>query len=167
MGVSLGPMTRRAERVMLAGVIDYELRPVEAGDSAALYVLHRATMRTYVEDVYGTWNEDVQKAFHEAWMEHRRDTQVIEVSGLLVGVVDVEWREDDLYLARIEVSPELQNLGLGAAIIEGLIDLGARRERALTLDVFGVNPARRLYERLGFQQIGVSGQKVHMRRAQG
>jgi len=98
-------MTRRAERVMLAGVIDYELRPVEAGDSAALYVLHRATMRTYVEDVYGTWNEDVQKA--------------------------------------------------------------ARRERALTLDVFGVNPARRLYERLGFQQIGVSGQKVHMRRAQG
>jgi len=124
-------------------------------------------MRTYVEDVYGTWNEDVQKAFHEAWMEHRRDTQVIEVSGLLVGVVDVEWSEDDLYLARIEVSPELQNLGLGAAIIEGLIDLGARRERALTLDVFGVNPARRLYERLGFQQIGVSGQKVHMRRAQG
>ena len=124
-------------------------------------------MRTYVEDVYGTWNEDVQKAFHEAWMAHRRDTQVIEVSGLLVGVVDIEWREDDLYLARIEVSPELQNLGLGAAIIEGLIDLGARRERALTLDVFGVNPARRLYERLGFQQIGVSGQKVHMRRAQG
>ena len=57
----------------------------------------------------------------------------------MVGVVDIEWREDDLYLARIELSPELQNLGLGAAIIEGLIDLGARRERALTLDVFDVN----------------------------
>ena len=160
----LGLMTRRAERVMLAGVIDYRLRPVEAGDSAALYDLHRATMRTYIEEVYGTWNEDVQKAFHEAWMEHER-AQVIEVSGRLVGVVDIEWREDDLYLSRIELSPELQNLGLGAAIIEALIDLGASRECALALDVFDVNPARRLYERLGFHQIGVSGQKVHMRRA--
>jgi hypothetical protein len=69
---AIGLMTRRAERVMLAGVIDSRLRPVEAGDSAALFDLHRATMRTY--------------------------------------------------LSRIELSPELQNLGLGAAIIEGLID---------------------------------------------
>ena len=121
-------------------------------------------MGTYIEDVYGTWNEDVQNAFHEAWMEHKR-AQVIEVSGHLVGVVDIEWREDDLHLARIELSPKMQNLGLGAEIIEGLIDLGTSRERVLALDVFDVNPARRLYERLGFKPIGVSGRKVHMRRA--
>jgi len=93
-------------------VIDYQLRPVEPSDSAALYNLHRATMGTYIEDVYGTWNEDVQQAFHEAWMQHKR-AQVVEVSGHLVGVVDIEWREDDLHLARIEISPKLQNLGLG------------------------------------------------------
>ena len=121
-------------------------------------------MGTYIEDVYGPWNDDVQKAFHEAWMEHKR-AQVVEVSGHLVGVVDIEWREDDLHLARIEISPKLQNLGLGAEIIEGLIDLAASRERAVALDVFDVNPARRLYERLGFKPIGVSGRKVHMRRA--
>jgi len=163
-GASIGLITRRAEGVILACVIDYQLRPAEAGDSAALYSLHRATMGTYIEDVYGPWNDDVQKAFHEAWMEHKR-AQVIEVSGHLVGVVDIEWREDDLHLARIELSPKMQNLGLGAEIIEGLIDLGASRERVLALDVFDVNPARRLYERLGFKPIGVSGRKVHMRRA--
>jgi len=54
-------------------------------------------MGTYIKDVYGTWNEDVQQAFHEAWMQHTR-AQVVEVSGHLVGVVDVEWREDDLHL---------------------------------------------------------------------
>jgi hypothetical protein len=85
--------------VILAGGIDYRLRAVEACDSPALYDLHRATMRTYVEEVYGTWDEDVQKACHEAWMEHRR-AQVIEVSGRLAGVVDIKWREDDLYLSR-------------------------------------------------------------------
>jgi GNAT superfamily N-acetyltransferase len=60
---------------------------------------------------------------------------------------------------------KLQNLGLGAEIIEGLIDLAASRERAVALDVFDVNPARHLYERLGFEPIGVSGRKVHMWRA--
>ena len=100
-------------------------------------------MGIYIEDVYGTWNEDVQQGFHEAWMRNKR-AQVVEVSGHLVGVVDIEWREDDLHLARIEISPKLQNLGLGADIIEGLIDLATSRERAVALDVFDVNPARHL-----------------------
>ena len=43
-------------------------------------------------------------------MQHKR-AQVVEVSGDLVGVVDIEWREDDLYLAHLEISPKLQNLG--------------------------------------------------------
>jgi GNAT superfamily N-acetyltransferase len=145
-------------------VIDFQLRPVDVSDSDALYILHRATMGTYIEDVYGTWDEDVQQGFHEAWMQHER-AQVVEVSGDLVGVVDIEWREDDLYLARIEIRPMLQNLGLGAGSIEGLFDLAASRERAVALDVFDVNPARHLYERLGFEPIGVSGRKIHMRRA--
>ena len=121
-------------------------------------------MGTYIEDVYGTWNEDVEQAFHEAWMQDKR-AQVVEVSGHLVGVVDIEWREDDLHLTRIEISSKMQNLGLGAEIIEGLIDLAASRERAVALDVFDVNPARHLYERLGFKPIGVSGRTVHMWRA--
>jgi len=145
-------------------VIDFHLRPVDVTDSAALYSLHRATMGIYIEDVYGTWNEDVQQGFHVAWMQHKR-AQAVEVSGHLVGVVDIEWREDDLHLARIEISPKLQNLGLGAEIIEGLIDLATSRARAVALDVFDVNPARHLYERLGFEPVGVSGRKVHMRRA--
>ena len=121
-------------------------------------------MGTYIEDVYGTWNDDVQKAFHEAWMQHKR-AQAVEVSGHLVGIVDTEWWEDDLRLAHIEISPKLQNLRPGAEIIEGLIDLAASQERAVAPDVFDVNPARHQYERLGLEPIGVSGRKVHMRRA--
>jgi hypothetical protein len=34
----------------------------------------------------------------------------------------------------------------------------------LFLDVFDINPARRLYERLGFYAVRVSGRKIHMRR---
>jgi GNAT superfamily N-acetyltransferase len=121
-------------------------------------------MGTYIQDVYSTWNQDVQQGLHEAWMQHKR-AQVVEVSAHLEGVVDIAWREDDLHLARIEISPKLANLGLGAEIIEGLIDLAASRERAVAPDVFDVNPARQLYECLGFEPIGVNRRKVHLRRA--
>jgi ribosomal protein S18 acetylase RimI-like enzyme len=152
--------------MILAGVIEYRLRPVDERDSLALYELHRDTMRTYIEEVFGDWDEAVQLAFHEQWMNRQR-AQVIEVDGRLVGVVDTEWRDDELYLARIEVSPELQNLGLGGAIITGLIQLAARRSLPVGLDVFEVNPARHLYERLGFHTTGLSEAKVHMRWAPG
>jgi ribosomal protein S18 acetylase RimI-like enzyme len=33
------------------------------------------------------------------------------------------------------------------------------------LDVFEANPARRLYERLGFQETGRDGPSVHMKRS--
>jgi GNAT superfamily N-acetyltransferase len=135
--------------MILAGVIEYRLRPVDGRDSLALYELHRDTMRIYIEEVFGGWDEAVQLAFHEQWMNRQR-AQVIEVDGRLVRVVDTEWRDGELYLARIEVSPALQNLGLGDAIITGLIQLAARRSLPVGLDVFEVNPARHLYERLGF-----------------
>ena len=80
---------------------EYRLRPVDGRDSLALYELHRDTMRTYIDEVFGDWDEAVQLAFHEQWM-NRQQAQVIGVDGRLVGVV-------------------LQNRGLGGAIITGLI----------------------------------------------
>jgi hypothetical protein len=83
--------------------------PSTEGTRSRSNELHRDTIRTYIEEVFGGWDEAVQLAFHEQWMNRQR-AQVIEVDGRLVGVVDTEWRDGELYLARIEVSPELQNL---------------------------------------------------------
>lgn len=150
---------------MLVRVSRFGWRAVEQRDSEALYRLHRATMRGYVEDVYGPWEDDVQRRFHDTWMTRQR-AHVIEMDGRLVGVVDVEWRDGpaDLYLARIEISPDSQNRGLGTAVIDRLAELAASRDRALTLDVIDINPARGLYERLGFRSARVTGRKINMSR---
>ena len=55
-----------------------------------------------------------------------------------------------------------RNLGLGSALVGDLLALAASRNLPLRLRVLRVNPARRLYERLGFAQSGESATHYEM-----
>lgn len=60
---------------------------------------------------------------------------------------------DEIHINNLAVRPEYHGRGLGTALLEHVLQAGARRgaERA-TLEVRRSNtPARRLYERLGFE----------------
>jgi ribosomal protein S18 acetylase RimI-like enzyme len=66
--------------------------------------------------------------------------------GAAIAVVDVSDEGDHLYVSRIEVLPEVQGRGIGAAVMGGLIEEG----RTIRLRVFTNNVrAQRFYERLG------------------
>jgi GNAT superfamily N-acetyltransferase len=71
-----------------------------------------------------------------------------------------------LYLARwqrqhrvvdITLLPAHRGAGLGAAILRDLIDEAAAAGKALTIHVEKINPALRLYRRLGFVKAGDEG----------
>lgn len=138
------------------------LRPAEGADSSMLYALHKATMRQYVEAIYGPWDDDVQFARHEEWLQ-RSHPQVIQCGGEPVGVIDWVWRDHDLYLGRIEVRPDLQGSGIGTRVLRHLAAKAAGRSKPLVLEVIDINPARRLYERLGFEPFKRVGRKIHLR----
>jgi ribosomal protein S18 acetylase RimI-like enzyme len=53
----------------------------------------------------------------------------------------------------IGVQPEARGQGVGEKLMRALIDEAARRGLGLCLSVRTDNPARRLYERLGFREI--------------
>jgi [ribosomal protein S18]-alanine N-acetyltransferase len=60
---------------------------------------------------------------------------------------------DEIHINNVAVRGDFQGRGLGTALLEHVLDVGARRgaDRA-TLEVRRSNtPARRLYERLGFE----------------
>jgi ribosomal-protein-alanine N-acetyltransferase len=60
---------------------------------------------------------------------------------------------DEIHINNVAVKGDFQGRGLGTALLEHVLDVGAKRgaERA-TLEVRRSNtPARRLYERLGFE----------------
>lgn len=60
-------------------------------------------------------------------------------------------QENEIPLASIRLLPKFQNRGIGTKII---LDLIEKSNKPVKLKVLKVNPARKLYERLGFKVSG-------------
>ena len=138
----------------------WELRPATAQDEERLYEIHRAAMREHVEAVWG-WDEaDQRQRFHEGF--DPAGVSVIMSSGESIGLLKVDQRSDEVFLASIELAPEVQRRGLGGDIVRSVLRQAAQRGVPVRLQVFHRNPARRLYERLGFHPVGETPTHLEM-----
>jgi ribosomal protein S18 acetylase RimI-like enzyme len=128
------------------------LRPATRADDEFCYQLHKAAMGGYVAAVWG-WDEQVQREYHARAFKPRR-WQIITVNGADAGMLSVEYRPDEVHLARIEIRPRLQGRGIGTRIINALLAEARQRRQDLVLDVLVVNErARALYQRLGLTEV--------------
>jgi ribosomal protein S18 acetylase RimI-like enzyme len=142
------------------------LRPATRADSEFCYQLHKAAMGDYVAAIWG-WDEQVQRGFHARAFKPRR-WQIITANGADVGMLSVEYRPDEVYLARIEILPGQQGHGIGSRIISALLDEARRRGQELVLDVLAVNDrAVALYQRLGMTEVARHGNNVKIRMRSG
>ena len=123
-------------------------RPADGDDVAFLWELHVATMRGYVERTWG-WDEPFQRDhFHKTFSpEHLR---ILTCGGRDIGVLEIHLHPDHLFLARISILPSHQNRGIGTGIIRPILQDADERKLPVRLQVLKVNPARLLYERMGF-----------------
>jgi ribosomal protein S18 acetylase RimI-like enzyme len=125
------------------------LRPATEADKEFLYDLHRSTMHRYIDETWG-WDEDWQRNEFESRFR-KASQQVILANGPAVGMLEIEYRPDELFIANIQVRPSAQRRGIGSLIINELVAQGRRTNQPVTLQVLEVNhDALRLYERLGF-----------------
>ena len=135
------------------------LRPVTDDDYEPLYALNEATMRRCVEQTYSSWDEAIaRRLFAERW--HPTTMRVVMVDGQDAGLLDVLPTETGLHLANIRVAPEHQGLGIGTRLISDVLRDTHGRGLSVTLRVLKVNPAHRLYERLGFER-GPETRELH------
>ena len=125
------------------------LRPATERDYDFVWWLHGATMRTYVEAIWG-WDEAVQRRLFQERFDPPR-IEIIECDGEAAGYISVERSEESIFLSSIEIAPDFQGQGIGTDLIRGLQDEAERRGVPLKLRVLQGNPARRLYKRLGFE----------------
>ena len=122
-------------------------------------------MGDYVTAIWG-WDEQVQRDFHaRAFNPHR--WQIITAGGTDIGMLDIEYRPAEIYLARIELLPDHQGHGIGARLISALLDEARQKHQDLVLDVLAVNyRARALYQQLGMTEVAWHGDnniKITMR----
>ena len=126
----------------------YCLRPATAGDSDALYALHIACLKEYVAATWG-WDDAIQqRMFRDQFAPER--SEIVIVDGQIGGVIAVERRADDWFVANLAIDPALQGRGVGTTLLRATLTSAARDGVPTRLQVLRVNPARQLYERLGF-----------------
>ena len=127
-------------------------RPAMESDSRFLYELHKAALGPYVEATWG-WDEEFQRR----WFDERFDppaNEVILVDDAPVGCLRVTDRPDCVFLDYIALTPERQRQGLGTHLLRETQDRAIARGLPVRLSVLKANPARALYERLGFRVTG-------------
>jgi ribosomal protein S18 acetylase RimI-like enzyme len=143
--------------------VDLDLRPASNLDREFLFALHCSTMRDVIEQTWG-WDDAWQRAALEKWFDEY-DVSIIETESRSVGSLWLEQRPDSLHIHELQVTPSQQGMGIGTAVIEMVIEQGARLGLPIALSVVPANPrARDLYERLGFRVTRVEPPFIRMRR---
>jgi len=132
------------------------LRSATAADSEFCFELHKAAMAEYVTAIWG-WDEQRQRDFHTRGFAPGH-WQIITADGTDAGILIVDYRPAEIYLARIEIHPDYQGHGIGTRLISALLGEATQRGQDLVLDVFTVNyRAQALYQRLGMKEVARHG----------
>ncbi len=117
-------------------------------DRSFIFDTYSSVMRPYVEWAWG-WDEAFQR--NGFWKAHRiADFRLIRVDGKPAGGLCIRQEKGERTLQMLILRPEHQSKGIGGTLVQREIDSARLAGEPLKLWVVQVNPARRLYERLGF-----------------
>jgi ribosomal protein S18 acetylase RimI-like enzyme len=135
------------------------LRPATASDRALLRDVYASTRAQELDQVAwapGQREAFVQMQFDAQDHEYRRhnphgDFDVIEIEGVAAGRLYVDRRPGDLRVIDIALLPEHRGRGIGTSLVTDLQRQAEAEGRLVSIHVEARNPARLLYERLGFR----------------
>jgi ribosomal protein S18 acetylase RimI-like enzyme len=113
------------------------------------------------------WPEEAKRAFlddqfrlqTEHYDTHFADAQfhIVERTHEPIGRLYVHEGPDTTYVMDITLLPPHRNQGIGTALMRQVIQAARAGGRRVTCHVEFNNPAKRLYERLGFERTGEHG----------
>jgi ribosomal protein S18 acetylase RimI-like enzyme len=140
-------------------------RPVTGGDLPLLRRIYASTRTEELSVV--PWSPAEKTAFLESQFDaqhahYRRhypaaDFLVIGRAGADVGRLYLDRWDRELRLIDIALLPEHRGQGIGTALLRDVQDEAAAAGKGVAIHVEKLNPARRLYDRLGFVPAGDCG----------
>jgi ribosomal protein S18 acetylase RimI-like enzyme len=149
---------------------DIALRASTSADRSLLCEIYGSTRAAELALV--PWDDAAKRAFvaqqFAAQDEHYRRhypgaaLDVIEVGGRPAGRLYVHRGDADIRIMDIALLPEFRGRGIGTRLLRGLLDEGRASGCTVSIHVERGNPARELYERLGFHPVEEHGIYVLM-----
>ena len=121
----------------------YSIRPSCDADYQYCYRLTKRNMLDLFCRHWGGWDSaEFRKGFNSD------NVSMVVMNGRRVGYLSMKLDDQGIYIENLQLSPSMHGRGIGTEILEQLLK---RHEREfIRLTTFSDNPARRLYERLGF-----------------
>jgi GNAT superfamily N-acetyltransferase len=115
-----------------------------------VYQVKKNAYKKYVEEIWGPWNEKVQRGLYEKFIHQvQGDAWIIQLNGKDIGFFNGETLEDGSYeIGNICIIPEYQGKGIGTQVLKDIMRL--HQNQTLHIQYFKQNPVGKLYEKLGF-----------------
>lgn len=162
-GESPVPAFTPTDQVLALGVT---ARPETADDVPFLFRLY-ASMRWDELSGLAEWSDEQKLAFlaqqfeaqRSHYLTHYHDASflVVERAGQPVGRLYLFRNPGHIRVVDIGLLPDARNLGLGTALLNALFSEARASGCSVSVHVEVFNPAKNLYERLGFREISDAG----------
>jgi len=141
--------------------VPIELRPALEHDFEYCRRLYFGGMRWIIEELHLDRTAQ-ETSFRQQW--NSTQVRIIMLDNADVGWVQTIREDDELFVAQMFVDSRFQRKGIGTEVMKRLINEAAAWSLAVCLSVVRINPARRLYERLGFRVTHEDDRKFYMKR---
>jgi ribosomal protein S18 acetylase RimI-like enzyme len=141
--------------------MEFGLRRAVDSDREWLWETKTRCLRIYIEQTYGSWDDTQRARFDATFIPE--EVHIVSVDGRDAGFIAARQDPEVIQLFNLMIAPEFQNRGLGTAVLRNLLTLAQKRRMPVRLQVLKVNPARHLYERMGFTFIPEEEIPTHFR----
>jgi ribosomal protein S18 acetylase RimI-like enzyme len=159
------PNAKRIHEAALDLPDDIRLRRISDAD---LPFLERVYASTRTAELAQTdWSDEQKAGFlglqfraqHQHYLAHYHGAQyfVVEHAGVPVGRLYLHWRAGELRIMDIALLPEARGQALGGTLLAALMARAVAVGKSVSIHVEQMNPAMRLYLRLGFERVGEHG----------
>ena len=136
------------------------LRPARPDDREFFFTTRRAALGPYAEELWG-WDDARQRSLADKEFDEL-PIEIIEESGTPIGYLCVLHQADHDFIDEVALLPEAQGRRIGSSLVEDIMRGASDRGLPVRLSVLVNNPARRLYERLGFRVTAIEHSRVKM-----
>ena len=140
-------------------------RPITKDDEKFLRRVYHSTRLDEMARV--PWTDEQKSAFldqqfnaqheHYGLVFENAQFLIIIRDGIDIGRLYIDRQPDEIHIIDIALLPEFRRNGLGAKMLQEILDEGRETKRKVTIYVEHFNPARHLYDRLGFKHVDTNG----------
>ena len=127
-----------------------QVRPATPRDGDFVFNVTEQAMRPYVEQLFERWDDAAQRSSSDACCVDS-GCRIVNAGTVAAGLLFVREEPSELFLSRIYLMPDFLKSGVGTYLLQQLRDRADSEQKPLRLRVLVNNPARRLYERVGFR----------------